>query len=100
MTFNLNRKTGPLMMYFMGGSTACFPAYFIFCANYDEISGNVFLILGAVFLIIGALLLLSNKNASANDKETTPANYVYALFGLNVVTMIVMYILGSTVKFY
>ena len=100
MTYNLNRVSGLLMIFFIGGSTACFPASFIFKANYDPISGGVFAILGSVFLAIGAILVLINKGESKNDKNTTNPQIVHSVLLLNIITAVVMTILGETVKFW
>ena len=100
MPFNLNKPSGIAMLFILGGSTASFPPYFIFEANYDPISANVFLIVGAVLLAIGALLLLANKNASENDKNAVNTSVPVFLLLLNIITAVVMFILGQTIRFW
>lgn len=103
MKFNLNRLTGILMLYFIGGACACFPAVFILRANGDTVGGSIFTIVGGSCLIVGAVFLLINSGEAKNNKsdldDEKRTQIVYGLLALTVITMVVMFILGETVRF-
>lgn len=87
------------MIWFIGGSTACMPAHFIFAANRDPLAASIFQLLGGIFLAIAAVLLIMNKSASSNDQNNSPASVVHGLLLICIINMVVMTILGQTIRF-
>jgi hypothetical protein len=104
MKLNLNRFSGIMVIFFLGGACASFPASFLFRANYDDITGSVFTILGASFLMVAAFFILINATETKNGKSDMPENitmkFIFGLLGLTIVTGVVMVILGEFVRFW
>ncbi|UYP45883.1 hypothetical protein NEF87_002168 [Candidatus Lokiarchaeum ossiferum] len=103
MKLNLNRLSGILMLYCMGGACACFPAVFIFRANYDPMAGSIFTIVGGSLLIVSAIFLLINSTEAKSNKvdldDQKRTQIVYGLMALTVITVVVMFLLGEIIRF-
>ena len=104
MKLNLNRFSGIMVIFFLGGACASFSASFLFRANYDDITGSVFTILGASFLMVAAFFIMINAAETKNGKSDMPEkitmNIVFGLLGLTIVTGVVMVILGEFIRFW
>ncbi|MCY3413945.1 MAG: hypothetical protein INQ03_20045 [Candidatus Heimdallarchaeota archaeon] len=98
MGYNLNSLSGMLALYCIGGSTACFPAVFIFKANNDPMAGAIFTIIGSVFLALGAILLYMSRDANEYQEGKRSQLFMFLLL-LNIITAVVMYILSETIRF-
>ena len=101
MKLNLNLPSGILFLYFLGGATASLPASFIFKANYEAEAGAIFQLLGGIFLLVAALFLWINIGQSKESKveDVKQWDIVKILFVISVVSIVVMIILGETVRF-
>ncbi|MHA1910316.1 MAG: hypothetical protein ACTSYA_01360 [Candidatus Kariarchaeaceae archaeon] len=99
MSYNLNRPSGIGMVWSLGASTACHVAYFIIIAHYKVIAANIFLIIGSSLLMVGALFMLINKAASKDDTSKANDSLVMGILLLNIITLVVMFILGQSIRF-
>jgi riboflavin transporter FmnP len=104
MELNMNQFSGILMGYCLGAATSMFVGSFLLKGHYHILAGSIFDIVGSSLLIVAVLSVLINAQVTKKGKESpsseTINQFVTGFFILTIITLVVMLILGETVRFW